>query len=177
MSQLANIEHLETDLWDAADRGTLRRIARAAGGGASHPPAAALRLREGDPARALRGKREQEVDIIAAMEGRLVPFEVKYRHQATGWSELKGMVEFCTARKVSLGYVITKEPDDFGVMERELTTGQPLQVVKIPAPLACYWLGKSEIDAQPAEPEVWQPSSQTALKSAHQIAVSTLPSG
>lgn len=60
------------------------------------------------------------------------------------------MVEFCTERKVSLGYVSTKEPDDFGVMERELTTGQPLQVVKIPGPLACYWLGKSEIDAQPA---------------------------
>lgn len=98
-----------------------------------------------------RGKREQEVDIIAAMEGRLVPFEVKYRHQATGWSDLKGLVEFCTERKVGLGYVITKEPGDFGVMERELSNGQPLQVVKIPAPLACYWLGKSEIDAQPSD--------------------------
>jgi len=38
------------------------------------------------------------------------------------------------------------------VMERELEPGKRLQLVKVPAPLACYWLGKSEIDAQPAEP-------------------------
>ncbi len=95
-----------------------------------------------------RGKKDQEVDIIAEVEGRLVPFEVKYRNQATGWSELKGMVEFCHARKVSLGYVITKEMEDFGVMERELESGERLQLVKIPAPLACYWLGKTEISSQ-----------------------------
>jgi predicted AAA+ superfamily ATPase len=99
-----------------------------------------------------RGKREQEVDIIAEVEGRLVPFEVKYRHQATGWADIKGMVEFCSARNVGLGYAITKEPEDFGVMERELEPGKILQVVKVPAPLACYWLGKSEIDARAAEP-------------------------
>jgi len=98
-----------------------------------------------------RGKREQEVDVIAEIEGRLVPFEVKYRHQATGWAEVKGMVEFCTTRKVGLGYVITKEATDFGVLERELEPGRKLQLVKIPAPLACYWLGKSEIEATPAE--------------------------
>lgn len=98
-----------------------------------------------------RGKREQEVDVIAEIEGRLVPFEVKYRHQATGWAELKGMVEFCTTRKVALGYVITKEATDFGLLERELKPGRRLQLVKIPAPLACYWLGKSEIEATPAE--------------------------
>jgi hypothetical protein len=95
-----------------------------------------------------RGKKDREVDIIAEVEGRLVPFEVKYRNQATGWSDLKGLVEFCRERKVALGYVVTKESDDFGVMEQELESGGPLQVVKIPAPLACYWLGKSEIAAQ-----------------------------
>ncbi len=96
-----------------------------------------------------RGKKNQEVDVIAQVEGRLVPFEVKYRHQATGWSELKGMVEFCEERQVSLGYVITKEMNDFGLIEKELAPGKPLQLLKIPAPLACYWLGKSEIDGQP----------------------------
>ncbi len=96
-----------------------------------------------------RGKKDQEVDVIAQVEGRLVPFEVKYRHQATGWSELKGMVEFCEERQVSLGYVITKEMNDFGLIEKELAPGKPLQLLKIPAPLACYWLGKSEIDGQP----------------------------
>lgn len=92
-----------------------------------------------------RGKQDHEVDIIAEVEGRLVPFEVKYRNQATGWSELKGMVDFCRSRKVNLGYVITKELEDFGIMEREIDEGISLQLIKIPAPLACYWLGKSEI--------------------------------
>lgn len=96
-----------------------------------------------------RGKKDQEVDVIAQVEGRLVPFEVKYRHQATGWAELKGMVQFCEERQVSLGYVITKEMNDFGLIEKELSPGKPLQLLKIPAPLACYWLGKSEIDGQP----------------------------
>jgi predicted AAA+ superfamily ATPase len=95
-----------------------------------------------------RGKKDQEVDIIAEVEGRLVPFEVKYRNQATGWAELKGMVEFCRERKVSLGYVITKEMADFAVMERETEPGVMLQLVKIPAPLACYWLGRTEITSQ-----------------------------
>jgi len=97
----------------------------------------------------LRGKKEQEVDIIAECEGRLVPFEVKYRNQATGWGDLKGMVEFCRKHKVPLGYVVSKETDDFGIMERELESGTTLQLIKIPAPLACYWLGKSEITTQP----------------------------
>jgi len=95
-----------------------------------------------------RGKKDHEVDVIAQVEGRLVPFEVKYRNHATGWPELKGMVEFCKERKVSLGYVITKEPNDFGLMEKELEPGNKLQLLKIPAPLACYWLGKSEIEGQ-----------------------------
>lgn len=95
-----------------------------------------------------RGKKDQEVDIIAEVDGRLVPFEVKYRNSATGWAELKGMVEFCQKRQVSLGYVVTKESDDFGIIQRELDSGLTLQLVKIPAPLACYWLGKTEITAQ-----------------------------
>lgn len=95
-----------------------------------------------------RGKKDQEVDVIAQVEGRLVPFEVKYRHQATGWAELKGMVQFCEERQLSLGYVITKEMNDFGLIEKELAPGKPLQLLKVPAPLACYWLGKSEIEGQ-----------------------------
>lgn len=61
------------------------------------------------------------------------------------------MVEFCTTRKVALGYVITKEATDFGLLERELEPGRRLQLVKIPASLACCWLGKSEIEATPGE--------------------------
>jgi len=93
-----------------------------------------------------RGKKDQEVDIIASMEGRLVPFEVKYRSQATGLGELKGMQQFCAERKVARGYVITKEITDFGVLSLG-AAGGGATVAKIPAPLACYWLGCSEVEA------------------------------
>ncbi len=87
-----------------------------------------------------RGKKEEEVDIIADVEGRLVPFEVKYRHTDTGPGTLKGLLHFCTERKVDRGYVITRESSDFSV----LTLYGGVQVLKIPAALACFWLGQSE---------------------------------
>ena len=92
-----------------------------------------------------RGKKDYEVDIVVTLAGRLVPFEVKYRSQATGLRELKGMQQFCEERKVARGYVITKEVTDFEV----LALGGSIpgaKVVKIPAPLACYWLGRSEVE-------------------------------
>ena len=47
-----------------------------------------------------RGKQDREVDIIADLDGRLVPFEVKYRApQHTGMGELKGMVAFVRSTK------------------------------------------------------------------------------
>jgi hypothetical protein len=52
------------------------------------------------------------------------------------------MQQFCAERKVARGYVITKEVTDFGV----LPLGEGAAVVKIPAPLACYWLGRSEVE-------------------------------
>lgn len=92
-----------------------------------------------------RGKKDHEVDIIASVEGRLVPFEVKYRTDGTGLGDLKGMQQFCAERKVQRGYVITKEVTDFGVMPLG-EAGGGASVVKIPAPLACYWLGRSEVE-------------------------------
>lgn len=90
------------------------------------------------------GRKGEEVDLIADVEGRLVPFEVKYRSQATGAGELKGLQQFCTEKKVARAYVITKELADFSVMP--LGTDSATQVLKIPAPLACYWLGRSEVE-------------------------------
>ncbi|MGH8455105.1 MAG: ATP-binding protein, partial [Nevskiales bacterium] len=91
------------------------------------------------------GKKDREVDIIASVEGRLVPFEVKYRAQATGLGELKGMQEFCAERKVDRGYVITKDITDFSVLPLG-EAGGDARILKIPAPLACYWLGRSEVE-------------------------------
>jgi predicted AAA+ superfamily ATPase len=89
-----------------------------------------------------RGKGDREVDIIAEVEGRVVPFEVKYRQNATGASDVPGLSEFCASRKVELAYVITKDMADFGVMDLGAVGGP--KALKVPAPLATYWLGSSE---------------------------------
>jgi predicted AAA+ superfamily ATPase len=94
-----------------------------------------------------RGKKDQEVDIIAGLQERLVPFEVKYRPQAsTGLSELKGMSEFCREHKVERGYVITRELSDFSVLNIDVGSVK-IRLLKIPAPLVCYWLGRSEVES------------------------------
>jgi hypothetical protein len=90
------------------------------------------------------GKKDQEVDIIADVGGRLVPFEVKYRGDNVGSGDLKGLIEFCKERKVKRAYVITKDAADFGVLP---LAGGEVEALKIPAPLACYWLGRSELEA------------------------------
>jgi uncharacterized protein len=91
-----------------------------------------------------RGKKGAEVDIIAEVEGRLVPFEVKYRHHRTGPDELVGLREFCAAKGINRGYVITRQLTDFGLLQLS-QGGVDMEFLKIPAPLACYWLGRSEL--------------------------------
>jgi hypothetical protein len=101
-----------------------------------------------------RGKREHEVDLVAEVGGELIPFEVKYRAQHTGARELKGLIELCQAKRIARGYVVTKALDDFGP-----THGLPgsspdsaspapaaaTQIMRIPAPLLCYWMGATEL--------------------------------
>ncbi|BET65702.1 ATP-binding protein [Opitutales bacterium ASA1] len=94
-----------------------------------------------------RGKRGHEVDVIADTGDRLVPFEVKYRARAhTGMSDLKGILEFCSERKVDSAYVVTRESNDFGVENLD-PSSHPRRLLRIPAPLACYWLGRSELES------------------------------
>jgi predicted AAA+ superfamily ATPase len=65
-----------------------------------------------------RGQQDREVDIIADLDGRLVPFEVKYRAQEhTGIGGLKGLLNFCAEHQVEKGYVITREMTDFQIMD------------------------------------------------------------
>ncbi len=95
-----------------------------------------------------RGKKDREVDLVAEIGQQLIPFEVKYRAQHTGARELKGLIELCAQKNISRGYVVTKSLDDFGIM-----TGLPptkdadTQIMRIPAPLLCYWMGASELDS------------------------------
>jgi predicted AAA+ superfamily ATPase len=98
-----------------------------------------------------RGKRDKEVDIIADLGDRLVPFEVKYRTpKHTGIQELKGLIEFCAQQNTEKGYVITRELPDFQVMDVQHKTAKA-RFLKIPAPLACYWLGRSELESSSRE--------------------------
>jgi hypothetical protein len=101
-----------------------------------------------------RGKREHEVDLVAEVGGELIPFEVKYRAQHTGARELKGLIELCQAKRIARGYVVTKALDDFGPMlglpgsSSDSASPAPAaatQIMRIPAPLLCYWMGATEL--------------------------------
>jgi predicted AAA+ superfamily ATPase len=94
-----------------------------------------------------RGKKDIEVDIIAEWSGTLVPFEVKYRSPShTGLMDLKGMEAFCSEHGLERGYVVTRELSDFKVRAMG-SDKRATRLLNIPAALACYWLGRSEIDA------------------------------
>jgi hypothetical protein len=106
-----------------------------------------------------RGKREHEVDLVAEVGGELIPFEVKYRAQHTGARALKGLIELCQAKRIARGYVVTKSLDDFGLMQG-LPTLAPAtapdapavatQIMRVPAPLLCYWMGATELPGESA---------------------------
>lgn len=90
-----------------------------------------------------RGKKDREVDLVAEVDGQLIPFEVKYRTQHTGLGDLKGLLELCQQKSIHRGYVVTKSLDDFGIIADlpDTTT----RILRIPAPLLCYWMGVSEL--------------------------------
>ena len=87
-------------------------------------------------------KRRRLVVTGSAMP--LVPFEVKYRHQHTGAGDVKGLAAFCAKEHVPRGYVVTREMSDFSLLPLPSTPAKTM-VLKIPAPLACFWLGQSEL--------------------------------
>jgi predicted AAA+ superfamily ATPase len=93
------------------------------------------------------GQQGREVDLVAEIGGQLIPFEVKYRAQHTGARELKGLVDLCLQKNIARGYVVTKSLDDFGVMTGLPHNVEPTtQIMRIPAPLLCYWMGASELN-------------------------------
>jgi predicted AAA+ superfamily ATPase len=89
-----------------------------------------------------QNKKKEEVDLIAEIGDKIIPFEVKYRAQHTGVRELKGLLEFCHEKNIERAYVVTKSLDDFGVMEN--TGLEKTKIMRIPASLMCYWMGQSE---------------------------------
>jgi len=86
-----------------------------------------------------RGKNEDEVDLIAEAGGKIVPFVVRYRTQPTDVGELKSLSELCEQKHVSRAYVVSRTPTDFGPLD-----GSTAKLMRIPAPLLCYWIGANE---------------------------------
>lgn len=98
-----------------------------------------------------RGKKDHEVDLVAEIAGQIIPFEVKYRAQHTGVRDLKGLVELMKDKKIDHGYVITKSIDDFGLLGgTDDVTGR---IMRVPAPLLCYWMGQGELHEMEGEGE------------------------
>lgn len=89
-----------------------------------------------------RGKRDHEVDLVAQLGEELIPFEVKYRAERAGARRLKGLFELCKDKRIGRGYVVTKSLDDFGPLSSSETPAT--KIMRIPAPLLCYWMGESE---------------------------------
>jgi len=90
-----------------------------------------------------RGTKDLEVDLIAEMGDRIIPFEVKYRAQHTGLRDLKGLLELCEKKSVKHGFVITKSLSDFGLLKN--TNLNHTSIMRIPAALLCYWMGEAEV--------------------------------
>ena len=87
-----------------------------------------------------KGVKDREVDIIAEFGDRVVPFEIKYRSKEhTTSKDLRGIVDFCKERRPGLAYAITRDPADIETIAVDGST-----IIKIPAPLACYLLGRFE---------------------------------
>jgi hypothetical protein len=84
----------------------------------------------------------QEVDILAEVHPRLIPFEVKYSRSPVLESDLKGLRLLCEEKKIPRGYVITRQISDFEVSA--FPGKVEAAILKIPAPLACCWLSRSE---------------------------------
>lgn len=90
-----------------------------------------------------KGKNDIEVDIIAEVEGTIIPFEVKYRTDTSSAGSFKGLRQLCIKKDVKRCYIITREIDDLGPAFQK--NFAPSKVLKIPASLACYWLGEAEV--------------------------------
>ena len=59
--------------------------------------------------------------------------------------ELKGLLELCAQKQIARGYVVTKSLDDFGPAQGLPPTGDAnADIMRIPAPLLCYWTGAAE---------------------------------
>ncbi len=88
-----------------------------------------------------QGRGRHEVDVVMEIAGELIPFEVKYQSGGVEARDLTGLRLFCEKHHLARAYVITRDFDDSGLLPDMGET----KVLMIPAPLACYWLSRSEV--------------------------------
>lgn len=93
-----------------------------------------------------KGKKGEEVDLIAELPDRSVPFEIKYQDSDIRGSRLKGLWQYIEQNEIEQGYVITQRVKDFGRLKltsakrRNEKLALRADVMAIPAPIACFWL-------------------------------------
>ncbi|MGB0743559.1 MAG: ATP-binding protein, partial [Opitutales bacterium] len=93
-----------------------------------------------------KGRKTYEVDLIAEIGQRVVPFEVKYQDKLVSDSDLKGIRLFMEEKSIELGYVITRNPESLFITQpysaKPGRSKEKLEahIVGLPACLACYWL-------------------------------------
>ncbi len=92
-----------------------------------------------------KSKKNYEVDIVAEVHNDIIPFEVKYTQSHIKMQDIKGLVQLCKEKNLPRGYIITREFSDFDVIPEKITQTNTT-FLKIPAPLACFWLSQSEIE-------------------------------
>lgn len=79
--------------------------------------------------------------MIIEIDDHAIPLEVKYQSQNVQTRDIPGLIDFLKQKNsVSQGYIITKNPNDVGVLQ-EISSQKKL--MKIPACLFCYWIGAS----------------------------------
>ncbi|GHC53671.1 ATP-binding protein [Roseibacillus persicicus] len=82
--------------------------------------------------------KELEVDLVAEVGARIVPFEVKYQDAAVTPGKLKGLCQFLEKNGIEHGYVITRRWEDFRILDE--WSNKNSRILAVPAALACYWL-------------------------------------
>ncbi len=61
--------------------------------------------------------------------------------QHSGARDLKCLLGFMEEKKTERGFVVTKSPDDMGPLEFD--GAAKTRIMRVPAPLPCYWLGQA----------------------------------
>lgn len=86
-----------------------------------------------------RNQKEKEVDFIVEVEGRLIPFEVKYQSQSLQSRDVPGLIDLMNQKpSITKAYVLTKSPQDIGPLK------DGSKIMRIPTSLFCFWVGQAE---------------------------------